>query len=91
MCQIKRVTIPILTGKAILSDFTLAGKPGVWNIPVEDLREAHLYDVRDNNGNVMKRTVIEIDNNIHVASIPPDKVIELMELGKKDRVGFKKQ
>ena len=91
MCQIKRVTIPILTGKAILSDSTLAGKPGIWNLPVEDLRNAHLYDVRDYNGNTMKRTVIEIDNDIHIASIPPDKVIELMELGKKEKIGFKKK
>ena len=90
MCKIRRVTIPILVGRAIQLDNSLGGSPTMLNLPLDDLRAAWIVGVTDYNGKQMKRTRIKIDDNIYIATIPPDKVLELMELGdNKQKVGFK--
>ena len=90
MCKIKRITIPILVGRAIQLDNSFGGSPTILNLPLDDLRAAWIVGVADDNGKQMKRTRIKIDDNIYIATIPPDKVLELMELGdNKQKVGFK--
>lgn len=84
----RRVTIPILIGEAVMADNSLnCNYKSELILPQEAAERSWLFSVYDKSNKKIKRTRIKIDDNVYIASIPPEKVMEIIDNNKK-QVGF---
>jgi hypothetical protein len=80
-----RIWIPIITGKAVERDNTLAGVKTRRLIPIEDLLSAHVTEIIGNNGKPMGRLLIDTGDDQIVASMTADEFMRITDVKK---VGF---
>jgi hypothetical protein len=83
----KRVTLPILIGKAVSIDNTLGGSRSTLTLPLDDLACSWTIAVHDDNGKKMKRTRIKIDDNIYIALLYDNEVEDI--INERNQVGYK--
>ena len=83
----KRVTLPILIGKAVSIDNTLGGSRSTLTLPLDDLACSWTIPVYDDNGKKMKRTRIKIDDNIYIALLYDNEVEDI--INERNQVGYK--
>lgn len=83
----KRVTLPILIGKAVLLDNTLGGRKSTLTLPLDDLSSAWTIPVFDDNGKKMKRTMVKMEDNIYIALLYDNEVEDI--INERNQVGYK--